>query len=104
MGYTSFQKPVLIEFFFVVMINEIAIPSTGPQEGNALHLQDAERNAACIGRFEAGYSMYIGPGTEKTDFLSIQITQRRNGMNWKNKLRMCIVHRYIQSKHAFRCQ
>ena len=37
------------------MMNEIPISSKGPKEGNALFLQDAERNATDFGRSNPGY-------------------------------------------------
>ena len=51
---------------FMGMMNEIPISSQGPKGGNTQCLQDAERNAAHIGKLKPGYFMYIGPSSEET--------------------------------------
>ena len=80
------------------IINEIAISSKGPKGSNALFLQDAERNAAYVGKLKPGYLMYIGPGSKETwKFESTQTTHEESGMNSQNKLLMCILYKSIQS-------
>ena len=39
---------------------------TGTERREEQFLQDAERNAAYIGKFNCRYFMYIGPGSEET--------------------------------------
>ena len=51
---------------FMGMMTEVPISPQGPKEGNAQFLQDAELNAAYFGKFEPGYFMYIGSGSEGT--------------------------------------
>ena len=51
---------------FMGMMTEVPISPQGPKEGNAQFLQDAEINAAYFGKFEPGYFMYIGSGSEGT--------------------------------------
>ena len=53
-------------FLFMWMMNKIPISSKEPKGGDALFLQDAERNAAYFARLKPGYFMYIGPGSKKT--------------------------------------
>ena len=50
------------------MMNVIPLYSQGPKGGNALFLQDAERNAAYFEENKPRYFMYIGPGSEIWNF------------------------------------
>ena len=49
-------------------MNEIPISLLGPTGGNALFLQDAERNAAYFEENKPGYFMYIGPCSKTWNF------------------------------------
>ena len=82
---------------FMGMMNEIPISSKGAKAGEALFLQDSERNAAYFGKFKPAYLMYIGPCSEKELLKSIQMTQKENGTNEQSKLRKSVLYRSIQS-------
>ena len=65
-GHIFTPETYLHRIIFIGIINEIPIYSKGPKEGNALFVQDAERNAAYVGKLKLGCLMYIGPSSKET--------------------------------------